>query len=124
LIRVTYALRAPVACGLKTNCNVHDVPGMTGVPQYMPVKTPPEKSPGFAPENEDERPAVSIPTGAAVLLVKVTVSGAEVVKILVAGKFRTVVDTVKPDDTVRWTLRSGGVCGCTGWNGEVGVTRS
>jgi hypothetical protein len=91
----------------------------------MPEETPPdEKSPGFAPENANRSPAISIPTGAAVLFVKVTARGEEVAKILVAGKFRTLVDTVKPDEKVRWTLRSGGVCDCTGWNGEVGVTRS
>jgi hypothetical protein len=65
-----------------------------------------------------------IPTGAAVLLVKVTVRGVEIEPSLVAGKFRTVVDTVKPDDdTMRLTLRSGGAWGCIGWNGAVGVIR-
>jgi hypothetical protein len=118
LIRVRYALRVPVAEGLKVNSKLQDVLGITGVEQPPSVA----KSSGFAPENEG---AISIPTGLAVLLVKVTIKGAEVVKFLVEGKFNVEGDTVKPEPevTVRLTLRSGGTCGWMGWNGAVSVAR-
>ena len=121
LVRVRYALRVPVAEGLKVNSKLQDVSGITGVEQPPSVA----KSSGFAPENEAEDPAISIPTGSAVLLVKVTIKGAEAVKFLVAGKFNVEGDTVKPEDedAVRLTLRSGGTCGWMGWKGAVAVTR-
>jgi len=69
---------------------------------------------------------MSIPIGVAVLFVKVTVCGAEVerIPILVGGKLRAIVEAVKPDGTVRRTLKSAGVSESVGWNGAAAGTRA
>ena len=75
------------------------------------------KSPGLAPESvrsKLSRVAMSIPTGAAVLFVKVTTCETCVELRRVGAKSSSVGDAVKPEVTARRTLRSGGVCGCDG----------
>src|ERR1700730_3290845 len=103
---------------------------MTGVAHVCRLELKPRKSKGLAPEIAAPpfaMAAILMPTGVPVLLVNVTVCGGEAgpepKPTRVAGKSSSAVDAVKPDGTVRRTLRSGGVCGCVGWNGAPGVTR-